>query len=92
MKSRLHLKIFGTVQGVFFRVQTEEAVARIGDITGYVCNLPDGSVECIAEGEKEKLEELLAWCRHGPDGAIVEKIEEKWEEYIGEFKEFEIRP
>jgi acylphosphatase len=48
-------------------------------------------VECVAEGEREELEKLLLWCRHGPAGAEVEKIEEKWEEYIGEFEEFEIR-
>jgi acylphosphatase len=91
MKSRLHLRIFGIVQGVFFRATTQDQMRDIGGITGWIKNISDGSVECVAEGEKEKLEELLEWCRHGPAGAEVEKIEEKWEEYIGEFASFEIR-
>ena len=91
MKSRLHMMIHGIVQGVFFRAGTLDTVHRIHGITGYVRNMPDGTVECIAEGEREKLEKLLEWCRHGPAAASVEKIEEKWEEYKGEFKAFEIR-
>jgi acylphosphatase len=85
------MKIFGIVQGVFFRAGTQDTVHRIQGITGWVRNLPDGSVECLAEGEKEKLEELLDWAKHGPSGAEVEKIDEIWEEYKGEFEGFEIR-
>ena len=91
MKSRLHLRISGTVQGVFFRATTQDQVKAIGGITGYVRNMSDGSVECMAEGEKKKLEKLLDWCKTGPAGSVVEKIEEKWEEYTGEFIRFEIR-
>lgn len=85
------MRISGLVQGVFFRATTKDTVGRIGGITGYICNMPDGSVECIAEGEKDKLEWLLDWCRKGPSGAQVEKIEERWEDYIGEFTDFTIR-
>jgi acylphosphatase len=85
------MKIFGIVQGVFFRAGTQDTVHRIHGITGWVRNLPDGSVECVAEGEKEKLQKLLDWCNHGPAGAEVERVEEKWEEYIGEFVGFEIK-
>jgi len=91
MKARLHMKIFGQVQGVFFRAGTLDTANRIQEITGWVRNLDDGSVECMAEGEKEKLEELLEWCSHGPAGADVERIEEKWEEYSGDFRDFSIR-
>lgn len=91
MRSRLHIKIHGDVQGVFFRAGTQEAARNIGGITGWVRNMHDGTVECIAEGEKEKLKELLEWCRHGPSAASVERIEEEWEEYTGEFEGFEIR-
>jgi acylphosphatase len=91
MKSRLHLKIYGIVQGVFFRATTQDQVRKIGGITGFVKNLPDGSVELVAEGEKDKLEQLLDWAKHGPASAQVEKIDEKWEEYRGEFVGFEIR-
>ena len=85
------MKIFGMVQGVFFRAGTQGQARLLDGISGWVRNLPDGSVECVAEGEKEKLDKLLEWCNHGPAGAEVERVEEKWEEYRGEFEGFEIK-
>ena len=90
MVTRLHLKIYGDVQGVFFRANTQSAASKIG-VSGWVRNLPDGSVEVLAEGEKEKLEKLLRWCRHGPASATVERIEEGWSEGKKEFSDFEVR-
>ncbi len=65
--------ISGRVQGVFFRQTAKEKATVIG-ITGEVMNLPDGSVNIIATGTKEQLEELLAWCRQGPPKAKVEEV------------------
>ena len=47
--------------------------------------------ELLAEGEREKLEQLLGWCRRGPDLARVADIQAEWEEGTGEFQEFSIR-
>lgn len=91
MKARLQMRIFGDVQGVFFRAGTQDQARLLDGVTGWVRNAEDGSVECVAEGEKEKLEQLLEWCREGPSGATVEKVEHEWLEYKGEFKGFEIR-
>jgi acylphosphatase len=91
MKSRLHIRIFGDVQGVFFRAGTQDEVRRIGGISGWVRNAEDGSVEVIAEGEKEKLEALLEWCGKGPEGAVVEKTEHEWLEFKNEFREFKVK-
>lgn len=91
MKSRIHIRIFGHVQGVFFRAGTQDQARLMTGITGWVRNVEDGSVEVVAEGEKKNLGQLLEWCRHGPEGASVEKTEEEWKEYKGEFKEFRIR-
>jgi len=90
MKVRAHLFISGLVQGVFFRANTADRARRLG-VKGWVRNLPDGRVEAVFEGEKEAVEKLIEWCRIGPPGAIVEKVEVKWEEYKGEFKDFRIR-
>ncbi|UCG90967.1 MAG: acylphosphatase [candidate division WOR-3 bacterium] len=87
---RAHLYISGIVQGVFFRSHTEN-VARSLNVTGWVRNLSDGRVEVVAEGSKEKVEELIQWCHKGPDFASVEHVEIHWEDAMDEFKDFEIR-
>jgi len=56
-----------------------------------VRNLPDGRVEAVMEGKKEALDRMLEFCRVGPPGAEVEKVEVKWEKAKGEFSDFEIR-
>ena len=87
---RLKLIISGRVQGVCYRWFTRDTAVELG-LTGWVRNLPDGTVETVAEGEKEKLEQLLGWCRRGPDLARVTDIQAEWEEATGEFQDFSIR-
>ncbi len=58
---------------------------------GYVINLPDGSVECVIEGEKEKVERMIEFCRKGPPGSRVENLEIKWEKPSNEFDSFDVR-
>jgi len=89
-KARIHIFVSGRVQGVFFRAETEARARELG-LFGWVRNLEDGRVEIIAEGEKEKLEKLLEWAKRGPTLARVDSIYFEWEEYKGEFKNFEIR-
>jgi acylphosphatase len=89
-KARVHLRIKGYVQGVFFRASTRDVAERLG-LTGWVRNLPDGSVEAVFEGPKGMLEQAVKWCYKGPPGATVTKVEEKWLEYQGEFDSFEIK-
>lgn len=89
-KSRVHVLIKGLVQGVFFR-QTTQEMADILGLKGWVRNTEDGKVEAVFEGEREKIEKILEWAKKGPPLAKVEGIEVKWEEYKGEFKDFEIR-
>ncbi len=87
---RLHLRITGLVQGVFFRVHTRDEARRLG-LAGWVRNLPDGSVEAVAEGPRAALEQLAAWCHRGPPGAAVEQVEQSWAEPTGEHGGFSIR-
>jgi acylphosphatase len=90
MKTRAHVYISGRVQGVFFRAYTKEEAVRLG-VKGWVRNLPDGRVEAVFEGEKEKVDEIIKWCHKGPSYARVDRVDVKWEEYKGEFDSFEIR-
>lgn len=90
MKVRAHVYVSGRVQGVFFRSETQDEALRHG-VTGWVRNLPDGKVEAVFEGEKKAVEKLIEFCRRGPPGARVTKVDISWEPYTGEFKDFKIR-
>ena len=57
---------------------------------GWVRNLPDARVEAVFEGPDAAVEQMVAWCRHGPDLAAVEDIEVHAEEAIGE-ADFRVR-
>ncbi len=82
--------VSGRVQGVFFRNETQAMAYRF-NITGWVRNLPDGRVEAVFEGEKPDVDALVEFCRTGPPGAIVTKVDVTWENPTGEFKSFSIR-
>jgi acylphosphatase len=87
---RVHVYISGRVQGVFFRAETQRAALSF-NITGWVRNLPDGSVEAVFEGEDANVNKMLAWCHHGPPAARVQEVIAKEESYIDEFKNFGIK-
>ncbi len=89
-KARAHIVVSGRVQGVFFRAKTQEKAQQLG-VTGWVKNLAEGRVEAVFEGEKPQVEQLVKWAKKGPSGAIVNDLDLSWEEYRGEFTNFEIR-
>lgn len=88
--ARVHLKVSGRVQGVYFRASTVEEARRLG-LTGWVVNCPDSSVEVVAEGAREQLEKLIHWCRGGPPGAQVKEVSVEWEMSKEEFQSFFIK-
>ena len=89
-KVRAHVFVSGRVQGVFFRTETQDEALR-QNVTGWAHNLPDGRVEAVFEGEKESVDRLIGFCRRGPPGARVLRVDVSWEGYTGEFKGFHIR-
>jgi len=84
-----HANISGRVQGVFFRAETRRAAERFG-VFGWVRNRPDGTVEAVFEGEQQAVDTVLAWCQEGPNLAVVEDVEVRWQDYAGEFERFDI--
>jgi len=78
----VHICVHGRVQGVFFRASAQKVAEGLG-LTGWVKNCSDGSVEIHAEGNQEKLEELIEWCRQGPAMASVSNIDLSWIESEG---------
>ena len=65
--------ITGRVQGVFFRDSTRREAARRG-VAGWVRNRSDGAVEAVFEGASDEVEALVAFCRRGPRGAVVDDV------------------
>ena len=80
--ARARLRVVGMVQGVFYRQSAADEAARLR-LSGTVRNLPDGSVEVVAEGPREGVEALVEWCRRGPPAARVEAVHLAWEEPAG---------
>ncbi|MFZ5608422.1 MAG: acylphosphatase [Pseudomonadota bacterium] len=73
MRQAVRLRIFGRVQGVWFRAWTVGEATRLG-LDGYVRNRRDGSVEAVFQGPAERIEEAIALCHRGPPAARVERI------------------
>jgi acylphosphatase len=73
----------GRVQGVFFRADARDR-ARSLDLSGWVRNNPDGTVEAAFEGDEARVDSMVDWCRRGPAGAVVEDVDLSWEEPRGE--------
>jgi len=87
---RAHLRIYGIVQGVFFRATMKEVADRLG-VKGWVRNVADGSVEAVLEGPRDKVLQVIKWAHRGPPAAKVTRVEIRWEAYRGEFRDFRIR-
>ncbi len=86
---RVQIIVFGEVHYVGFRFSTIE-VARDLALVGWVKNEPEGTVQIVAEGPKNKLENLATWAQQGPSLAKVEKIKVDWGLATGEFSDFEV--
>ncbi len=64
----------GYVQGIFFRDSCQREAARAG-VNGWVRNCNDGAVEAVFEGPSGGVDQLVAWCRHGPPRARIDQVE-----------------
>lgn len=87
---RAHVYVSGDVQGVFFRDATEKKARELG-LTGWVSNLPDGRVEALFEGPRERVDEMVEWCEHGSSRATVEDVEAEYGDPRGDLEGFEVR-
>ena len=86
--ARAHIWVKGRVQGVGFRAHVEYGARQIDGLTGWVRNVGYDTVEAIAEGERDKVERLIAMMKEGPRGARVEESKVEWETPTGEFTQF----
>jgi acylphosphatase len=75
MNKKAVIKVYGKVQGVFFRVSTREKGRRLGLNSCEAENMSDGTVRIVAEGDEHMIQKLVDWCRAGgPEYAEVEKV------------------
>lgn len=90
--ARLHLVVWGEVQGVGFRYAVRRLATQLG-LTGWVRNLASGEVELVAEGPRTALLDLLDACRRGAGTVGCVRGEQvEWAPPQGQFAGFEIRP
>ncbi|PRY14795.1 acylphosphatase [Pontibacter ummariensis] len=84
------IRVYGKVQGVFFRASTQEQAQELG-LNGFVQNEPDGTVYLEAEGDTDALKQLEQWVHQGPKRARVEKVEVRELDELEGFEGFEQR-
>jgi len=89
MIQRGHFIVKGRVQGVCFRMYTQDRARELG-LTGWVRNQPDGSVEVVVEGREEILRRMEKWCAKGPRHASVTQFTKDYQPASGEFTQFRI--
>jgi acylphosphatase len=87
---RYHIVVSGVVQGVGFRFFTQRLAVRLG-LDGYVRNLPNGSVEAVAEGPESSLKIFIDELGLGPPSASVRSLNVDENAPSGDFERFEIR-
>lgn len=73
-RKRVRVTVSGQVQGVFFRSSVQELAGR-HDVSGWVRNTRDGTVEAELEGAPEDVDAIVAFCREGPELAVVERVD-----------------
>jgi len=87
---RRRVVVSGDVQGVFFRDTCRRVATELG-VSGWVRNLPDGTVEAAFEGAPDAVARVVDWANHGPRTALVDRVDVYDEEPDG-LAGFEIRP
>jgi acylphosphatase len=84
-----HILVMGFVQGIGFRSFVKSKAQKLG-LTGWVRNTDDGRVEILAQGKKEKLEQLVKLCEKGPFLSEVKSVQVQWEKEKEQLQSFEI--
>jgi acylphosphatase len=89
-ENRLHARVTGRVQGVGFRYFVMNAAVELG-LTGWVRNRRDGSVEVVAEGDLDRLQDLVRALQKGPRSSAVRDVKTTLQTPSGEFGSFFVR-
>ena len=85
------IRVSGRVQGVGYRISLQEKAQALG-LTGWVRNRRDGTVEALAQGTAQDVEDLIAWAHRGPVAAHVTQVLVAEADAEPAHARFELRP
>ncbi len=88
--ARVEAVVRGRVQGVGFRYFAWREAQDLA-LEGWVANEPDGSLRCVVQGPRERVEAMLRRLEEGPAGAIVERVDTVWLPASGPLGPFAVR-
>ncbi len=88
--ARIDARVTGRVHGVGFRYFVLREAQALG-LVGWVANVADGSVRCVAEGDRPALDELVRRLNDGPPASIVDNVSVAWMPALGSFELFGVR-
>lgn len=87
---RVELVIRGDVQGVSYRYFARDIAKKMG-VKGWIRNESEGSITAVIEGDDERVDNFVNWCRQGSPMSTVEGVDLTDSKYSGLFKDFEIK-
>lgn len=87
---QFHAIVHGLVQGVGFRDTTQWRASDLG-LTGWVRNRMDGTVETVAQGSRDILDQFIAFLHQGPPTAKVTQVDVTWQDVTETFDGFGVR-
>lgn len=87
---RVKAVVQGRVQGVNFRYHTRQKARELG-LRGHVRNVPDGTVEVVAQGDEADVRAMLAWLERGPRMAHVSEVQVDWQSPVHDEQRFRVR-
>ena len=85
----MHAVITGQVQRVAYRAYVQESATEL-DLVGYTKNVPDGSVEVVAQGQTEILKDFVEYLNEGSLTSVVEGVAVEWRSVSKTFDEFSV--
>ena len=88
--ARVDAVVRGRVQGVGFRYFAWREAQDLA-LEGWVANEPDGSLRCVIQGPRARVEAMLGRLEEGPAGAIVERVDTTWLPVSGSLGPFGVR-
>ncbi len=86
----VHVRVCGRVQGVFFRASTQDEAQKLC-LSGWVRNMPDGSVETEIQGDELEVDRMVSWLHRGPQHSVVSEVVVTQKEPTEQYSGFKIR-
>jgi acylphosphatase len=81
--ARAEVRVTGRVQGVGFRYLAQRRARSLG-VAGWIRNEPGGGIVAAFEGPRDRVDSMIDWCRHGPSGSRVDRVDVSWRAPRGE--------